>query len=53
MRDVVKGVCEQENFRHQTIEGETVQEGNSTYIILRCTGCDRVRGKRLVRKATS
>jgi len=46
----VRGVCEQEN-RHQDYEAETVHEGNLTYLILRCTECGRVRGKRLVRKA--
>lgn len=46
----MRGVCERE-FTHQSYEAETVVEGNLTYIILRCTECGRVRGKRLVRKA--
>lgn len=45
----MKGVCELEN-RHQSFEAETVKEGNITYIILRCTECNRIRGKRLVRR---
>jgi len=48
----MRGVCENEG-RHQSYEAETVTEGTLTYINLRCTQCGRLRGKRLVRKATS
>lgn len=39
------------HFHDEPIEAETTVEGNGlTYIVLRCTICNRPRGLRLVRK---
>ncbi len=37
-------------FGHQPIEAEIVTNGTISYIVLRCPGCNRPQGMRLLRK---